>query len=212
MYRRLSGPASCRSGDFVADIGMIAAVCHIGASNPIPVLVPPLQGSRSFGNCTLSISGYGMARMCTEARNPGRLAFSPRPRPLLSAWAQPRTGMPDDAGGRGRSSGPGCADRAAPSPAARRSAPSPGDWSMVSAPTRSSLCGLPRLIGSLLSQESVHNRIAARLPIGPRSDATPYRLSFFRPLLHGESGTWRPERCGWGWENRRSGLAGTSRG
>ena len=114
--------------------------------------------SASFGHCTLSISGYGTARMCTEARNPGRLAFSPRPRPLLSAWAQPRTGTPDDAGGRGRSSGPGCADRAAPSPAARRSAPSPGDWSMVSAPTRSPLCGLPRLIGSLLSQESVHNR------------------------------------------------------
>ena len=31
-------------------------------------------------------------------------------------------------------------------------------------------------------------------------------------LRNGKSGTWRPERCGWGWENRRPGLAGTSRG
>ena len=50
----------------------------------------------------------------------------------------------------------------AASPAARWSRtaipalPSPGDQSMVSAPTCSPLCGLPRLIGSRPSQESVN--------------------------------------------------------
>ena len=89
-----------------------------------------------------------------------REPLNPRPRPPQAAWAQLRTGPPDAEGGRGRSSGQGCEDRASSSLAARQSAPSSGDWSMVSAPTRSPLCGLPRLIGPPLSQESVHNRNA----------------------------------------------------
>ena len=75
-----------------------------------------------------------------------------------------RTGTPDATGERGRSSGRGCEAHYAPSPAARWSRtaipalPSPGDLSMVSAPTCSPLCGLPRLIGSRPSQESVNKR------------------------------------------------------
>ena len=51
----------------------------------------------------------------------------------------------------------------------------PGDGSMVSAPTRSPPCGLPRLMEALLSQES-------RSPVALRRDAGGYRPSFFRPL------------------------------
>ena len=122
--------------------------------------------SASFGDCTLSIGASRAGRTWAEARNPGRSPLSPRPRPLLSAWAQSRTGTPDAEDGRGQSSGPGCEAHDAPFHAALCSAlaipasPSPGDWSVVSAPTRSPLCGLPRLIGFRLSQESVHNRNA----------------------------------------------------
>ena len=59
VYRRSRGAASCGSGDSVAGIGVNGAVCHIGASNPIPVLVPPLQGSRSFGKCRSAIGETG---------------------------------------------------------------------------------------------------------------------------------------------------------
>ena len=60
VYRRSRGAASCTLGDSVAEIGVNGASCYIGASNPIPVLVPLLQDSRSFGNCTLSIGAFGM--------------------------------------------------------------------------------------------------------------------------------------------------------
>ena len=77
-------------------------------------------------------------------------------------WTRHRTGTHDAVGGRGRSCGRGCADRAAAFPAPRRSmpaipaSPSPGDWSMVSAPTRSPLCGLLRFNGPRHSQKSVN--------------------------------------------------------
>ena len=156
MYRRSLGAASCGSGDSVAGIGVNRAVCHIGASNPIPVLLPPLLDSRSFGNCRSAIggigpkwtapalrialcqSGVGTGRTGDEGRNPGPVS---RSLPILALRRRlrrkPRTGAPDATGERGRSFGPGCEARAAPPPAARRSAPSPGDCSMVSAPTLS---------------------------------------------------------------------------
>ena len=59
MYRRLSRAASCRLDESVSEIGVNEASCYIGASNLIPVFLPPLQGSRSFGNCTLSIGDTG---------------------------------------------------------------------------------------------------------------------------------------------------------
>ena len=172
-----------QKGDSVGEIGVNMPSCYIGASDLVPGFFPPLQDSRSFGNCTLSIGDTKLKwtapaleiALCQSGR-PGRdgrgpkpgiragQPLSPRPRPLLSAWAQSRTGTPDAEDGRGQSSGPGCEAHDAPSHAALCSAlaipasPSPGDWSVVSAPTRSPLCGLPRLIGSRLSQESVHNR------------------------------------------------------
>ena len=185
VYRRSHGAAGCRSGDSLAEIGVNGAACYIGASNLIPGFLPPLLDNRSYGNCRSAIVETGAKwtvpaleiALCQSAVAGRREcvpklgiraghSFSPRPRPPLAAWARLRTGPPDAAGGLGRSSGPGCAAHAAPSLAARRSrtaipaSPSPGDWSMVSAPTRSPPCGLPRLIGARLSQESVHNRNA----------------------------------------------------
>ena len=168
-----------QKGDSVGEIGVNMPSCYIGASDLVPGFLPPLQDSRSFGNCTLSIGDTKLKwtapaleiALCQSGR-PGRdgrgpkpgiragQPLSPRPRPLLSAWAQSRTGTPDAEDGRGQSSGPGCEDRASSSLAARQSAPSSGNWSMVSAPTHSPLCGLPRLIGPPLSQQSVHNRNA----------------------------------------------------
>ena len=53
VYRRTRGAASCRLGDSVAEIGVNGAVCHIGASNLIPVLLPRSWGSGSYevGKC-----------------------------------------------------------------------------------------------------------------------------------------------------------------
>ena len=48
MYRRLHGAASCRMVDSLAEIGVSGASCHIGVSNLNPVLLPPLQDSRSY--------------------------------------------------------------------------------------------------------------------------------------------------------------------
>ena len=42
--------ASCRWGDSIAEIGVNRAVCYIAASNSIPVLLPLLLDSRSYGS------------------------------------------------------------------------------------------------------------------------------------------------------------------
>ena len=171
VYRRLVRAASCGMVDSVAEIGVSGVSCHIVVSNSIPGFLPPLLDNRSYGNCRSAIGETGAKwtapaleiALCQSAVTGRREcvpklgiraghSFSPRPRPPQAAWAQPRTGTPDAAGGSGRSSGPGCEDRASSSLAARQSAPSSGDWSMVSAPTRSPLCGMPRLIGARLSQ------------------------------------------------------------
>ena len=60
VYRRLSRAASCRLDESVAEIGVNEASCYIGASNLIPVFLPPLQGSRSFGNCRIAIGETGV--------------------------------------------------------------------------------------------------------------------------------------------------------
>ena len=143
--------ASCRVGDSVAEIGVNGASCHIGASNLIPQLLRPLQDSRRYESGQDAGGGEHDGGGELKVRRWFHELLSLYPRPPQAASAQLRTGTPDAADGRGRSSGPGCAAHAGPSP---------GDWSMVSAPTRSPLCGLPRLIGSLVSQESVHNRNA----------------------------------------------------
>ena len=36
VYRKTRGVASCRLGDFVAEIGENETACHLGGSNPIP--------------------------------------------------------------------------------------------------------------------------------------------------------------------------------
>ena len=56
--------ASCILGDFVAEIGVTGVVCYIGASNPIPQLLPPLQDSGSFGNCRSAIGQIGRFGQC----------------------------------------------------------------------------------------------------------------------------------------------------
>jgi len=45
VYRRSIGTASCRVGEFVAEIGAVGVACHIEASNRIPGLVPRSRGS-----------------------------------------------------------------------------------------------------------------------------------------------------------------------
>ena len=59
VYRRMHGAASCGLGDSVAEIGVNGASCYIGASNSIPVLLPPLQDNRSFGTCRSAIGEIG---------------------------------------------------------------------------------------------------------------------------------------------------------
>ena len=59
VYRRSPGAAGCRLGEFVAGYGVNGASCYIVVSNSIPVLVPTLLDSRSFGSCTLSIGASG---------------------------------------------------------------------------------------------------------------------------------------------------------
>ena len=139
VYRRMSGAASCRVGDSVAEIELNEAVCHIAASNLIPGFLPRSWGSRSFGNCTLSIGDIGPKwtmpaleiALCQSGRpgrdgrepKPGILAGQPlslRPRPPQTAWAKPRTGMLAAADGRVRSCGQGCAGRVAASLVVRR--------------------------------------------------------------------------------------------
>ena len=50
VYRKTHWAAVCGSGDSVAAIGVSRASCHIGVSNSIPVLLPPLQDSASYGS------------------------------------------------------------------------------------------------------------------------------------------------------------------
>ena len=50
MYRRLVGAASCGMVDSVAEIGVSGASCYIVVSNSIPVLLPLLLDSRSYGS------------------------------------------------------------------------------------------------------------------------------------------------------------------
>ena len=74
VYRRPHGAASCSSGGSVAEIVVDGASCHIGVSNSIPVLVPPLLDSRSFGSCRSVIGAFEVERKQAEARSPGRSA------------------------------------------------------------------------------------------------------------------------------------------
>ncbi len=140
VYRRSHGTASCSSGGSVAEIGVYGVVCYIGVSNSIPVLLPPLQDSASYGsgqNAGRRIEQHwtvaatrvdkmpvGFAYVMVSSLKAGIRAGRPlslHPLGPRAAWAQPRTGTPDAEGGHGRSCGPGCEARAAPSPAGRRS-------------------------------------------------------------------------------------------
>ena len=62
---RMRGAASCRLGDSVADIGVNGAACHIGATNPILVLLPRLQDGRSYQSG--QNAGRGVGRYWTVA-------------------------------------------------------------------------------------------------------------------------------------------------
>ncbi len=87
VYRRTRGAASCRLGASVAEIGVNGAVCHIGASNLIPVLLPRSWGSGSYEVGKMSVGSTDVMTAGLEARNPG--------------WSAPQSLTSSSAGGLG---------------------------------------------------------------------------------------------------------------
>ena len=116
----------------------------------------------------------------------------------LSLRPRPPPAAPDAAPDRRRqtpqvSAGDHSGQDAKPPPhrllAARRSAPSSRRLFDGLRANFFPLCGLPRLIGSRLSQvECAQSQRGVRPPIALRTDAGRYRLSFFRPLPRSTGG------------------------
>ena len=176
MYRQTRGAASRILAESVAEIGVNEADCYIRASNSFPGFLPRSWSGGGYEVGKAEHGCEGAPRDGSVSRSICVLALPP------AAPAQPRTGAPDAAGERGRSFGPGCEARASSSLAARRSALSPGDgrWSPRQLfPSRrfAAIHGF-----AALARECAQAQRGIRPPIGPRRDATPYRLSFFRPL------------------------------
>ena len=143
MYRRSIGTASCMMGDFVAEIGVSRPICHTGASDSIPGLVPRRLDSGSYesghsaGGRTgreWTVAATKVDKAPVRAQDALRKGFEvviPVPQSPLAASAGDQSEEPrPDAWGNtdrfGRSFGLGCAARAGASPAAHRSIPSAG--------------------------------------------------------------------------------------
>ena len=185
----MRGAASFRSGESVAGIGVNWDGCYIGASNPIPVLLPLLQDSLSFGNCRSVNRGSWNGTDVGRSRDASsRELLSPRHRPPQSAPAQARTGTPAAVGGRGDDAGqdaqptshrlPLLGGVGRRSPLRRR--PAIGRWSPCQLVHLSAVCRDSSDCGSRKRVCTIETRNKTSQRAAPGCD--PLQALLFRPL------------------------------
>ena len=71
--------AICHAGDCVAEIGVNGAPCHIGASNPIPVLLPRSWRSGTYGVGKVEHGHEGAPEASSVSRSVSILTLCRRP-------------------------------------------------------------------------------------------------------------------------------------
>ena len=106
VYRRSIGTASCNRDEFVAENGVKRPICHIGASDSIPGLVPRLPdrlsyesgqsaGGRIMGEWTAAATKVDKAPVSAQdALRAGFEAAIPAARVSRSAYAGGQSGAP----------------------------------------------------------------------------------------------------------------------